>query len=537
MSTLALLIGLATAAPFDRHAAAEAVTRGGPEGLVAETQLVELGRHGLWALSAALQRHDGIDARIRLVRALGGMTGPARPGAAWLLRKSLGSEEPSERRSAIEALGRLDPPRLGAILMTALDEPEPSVRPYLAAALARVGEELEPALLARRDAGSPGVREVVLRTLARTWEGDALTELLGRALLDPEASVRCAGIELVSALRDLTHVEALVTLSHHGDEVEARLSAEALGAFPGARARDLRLIEDPQAPLSAARVAFSRLRSTRRHALDLLLPALDALPEARRTELSSPLLQTPRPEEIEDLAGLLDHPDPARAALARSWLSAIGPAADEAVVLKLADARSTRASAFREYLASRPGGGVSARLLQRAREGELRERVEIVRAIGAAGTPSTRSHLVDLLADDAPEVRAAAAAAVADLEVAERPLLVLAVDTSASVRVAAIGALGSQLGQLSWSARFEALRDHDERVRIAAIRSLAGTRNPAALAQLENRVLLGTKAERVAAVAAIAESPTTEAAIKLVEMIAHSDPVIRNAALAYVDSL
>lgn len=299
----------------------------------------------------------------------------------------------------------------------------------------------------------------------------------------------------------------------------------------------VRILADPAAPIKSARVAFGIVRSKRRHALDLLLPALAKLDIQRRELLIAPVLANPTPEELADLVVALDHPSPTRAGWARTWLSRIGGPADEAVAAALLEARPARADRLRDYLVARPRGGVTAETMQAAREAELPERVRAIRVIGRLGTPQVRQNLLNLLQDPTAEVRAAAATAVRDLERAETGLVVLAVDPSVVVRTAAIDALRQHNGQRAWKARLAALRDEDEDVRLAAIRGFDGTRHPEALARLENRVMLGTPRERRAAVNAIARSPTTRAAIKLVELVAHRDPEVRKAALAYVETL
>jgi HEAT repeat protein len=234
---------------------------------------------------------------------------------------------------------------------------------------------------------------------------------------------------------------------------------------------------------------------------------------------------------------LLSHPAPARARFARAWLRKIGGRADAVAARALLDARPARAAALRAYLNTRPGGGIGPRLLDAAREGPRELRVRSIAAIGALAPPPARARLVGLLDDPAPEIRAATAAATADLQAALPGLLILQGDPAREVRAAAVRALAHQPGADAWAARLHALSDEAESVRVAAIRGLAGSAHPEAIARLEQRVHAGSARERFEAVSALARSPSTAAAVKVVEMVAHRDPDVRRAALAYVETL
>lgn len=521
----------------DRHAAAEAVAAGSSAAATGLERLVVLGKPGLWAITGALERHPDPVARGRLLESLGAFSNALEEQAVWVLRRHLASPSAEERRGAIEGLRRLGPSALGPMLLKNLREPSPEVRVALAAALASAGLKVIPRLVARMEDPEPSVREVVFRALARLLEGDAQTELVGLALLDPAEPVRRAAIELAAMTRHPAHAEALALLAHQGSATEAPLAAEALFHLPKARARLAQLLGDEEAPLEAARVAFTRLRASRLHALDLILPPLLELSGARREALAAPLLEDPTDEEIRDLVQLVDHPDPIRGRCARRWLHAIGPRADEIAATTVPEARPARAAALRAYLADRPAGGITERLLEQARAGPLGQRVRAIRAIAALGQKASRLQLLDLLEDPAPTVRAAAATGVRDLDAAGERLRTLTLDPDPRVRAAAVTALTGQHDWKAWDARLAALRDEAERVRIAAIRTFAGTRHPQALERLEHNILFGTHAERVAAVEAVAESRTLRAAVTLVETVAHRNPEIRRAALDYLDRL
>lgn len=519
------------------RAAVEAIANKTIEAPLAAVSLEERGRRGLWAIEHGLRTDERPAARARLLRAVGHFKECCGPSALWLLRRGLRSPEPIERLAALSGLRKLDPPGLARILLRRVDEPEAEVRVALARTLAENGDSVEVQLTAMLEDASAYTREVALRFLALRLEGDAQRGVLDRALLDPASTVRLAAIELAAVIRDPAHSETLSTLAQRGSAQEAKLAVDALAALPMARVRLLRVLGDAEAPLEAAQAAFAHLRRSRRHALDLVVPPLLHLSEERRAKLINSLLRRPSNEETRDLVQLIDHPDARRARLARSWLSAIGPRADEIAALALVTARPRQAEAIRAYLAARPGGGVTDQMIANTRTGSLEDRVEAIRAVGALGTPRVRQSLIGLLEDSESQIRAAAATAVADLEAAETRLLLLAADPKASVREAAIRSLAHQLGGRAWNARLSALRDVSPQVRIAAIQTFKGTRRLAAIVRLEHRVLFGTPEERVAAVNAIAQSPTTVAAVKIVELIAHRDPQVRRAALTYVDTL
>lgn len=511
------------------------VARGGPDAAQAERALVKRGRSGLRRIRRLLPRRPP-DERVELWRAVGAFKN-LESEAAWILRRGLRSRVPSDRLGVLQGLQRLRPRWLGRILMRRIDEPDAAARELLAEILGSLGRRVEDALAARQDDASAHVREVALRALALRWKGEAQQTLLARGLLDPAGQIRLAAISLAAVTRDAVYTDPLVTLAHRGEKEEAKQAALALTELPHSQVHLTRLLADASVPLSSARVAMNFLREKRRHAFDLLMPALVRLPSKRRAVLIGPVLAKPTAEEIRDLVAFVNHPHPMRAELAEAWLSEIGPRADETIAITILSAHASLAQALRAYLQRRPGGGITPAIVQRARDGSLTERLSSIQVIGVLGTPPAREQLIDLLESPEPQVRAATARAVADLEAANPLLLALSADGKPEVRVAAVESLTRQFGTPAWQARLRALRDDDEMVRLSAIRSFSGTRHPEALARLENCVMAGTPSERQAAVTAIAKSPTTQAAVKLVEMVAHRDPMVRKAALAYVDSL
>ncbi|MEO1229148.1 MAG: HEAT repeat domain-containing protein [Myxococcota bacterium] len=540
MLPLAVCLALASAGSSSSTraltAAAEAVAS--TRDRAAETQLVEAGRPGLRALARSLARDGDPARRERLIAAVPAFAGALPRSTTRLLRRTLRRRSPSDRLAALGALARVKPRRLSQLLMTRVADPDPEVRTRLAALLAvHADARTHQALRRRRRDRSPEVREVVLRVRAQHLGGDAQRALLSRGLRDRAEIVRWAAIELAGVTRDPAYSEALAILARSGAPEEARRALTALTLLPRGTISVLNVLEDRQAPLSSAELAFGWLRGARSHALDLILPALEELPEDRRRQLMQPILTDPTDEELADLVFALDHPNPRRARQVRDWLTAIGMRADTAVASAMADARPGRAEILRRYLQGRPGGGVSPEMLGAAYEGPAEQRVAAIAAVGIIGAPQVRENLMGLLDDPESAVRAAAARAVADLEGAAAPLVRLTRDPSPEVRASAVSALERHFDEAAWRARLGALRDPEEPVRLAAIRSLTGSSHPAALAGLEDRILEGTSAEREAAVVAIAESPTTLAAVTLVELVVHPNPEVRRVALAYIDAL
>ncbi len=528
-----LLVWLAlTVALPNRHDLAEAVSSGEPK---AEKELVALGRPGLWAISGALDRHPGGEPRVHLVSALGAFPASLRDAATWLIRQELNHPEPEVRRAAVLGFGRLGDPSGARVLLKHLDDPDREVRRALALTLALLGQSDR--MGDRLDAPEPMTRDVAVRTLARKLSGDEQRRVLSRALADPDPEVRRTGIEFATTTRDPAYTEALARIAHRGEAEEAQLAAEALRALPERRIRLARLLGDPEAPLPAARVAFSDLRADGRHALDHLLPPLLPLDPARRDALAAPLLERPTETELADLLELLSHWEPERVALAKRWLTAIGDKADEAAVRALPDADPARAAKLRAYLSERPERGLSPALFARMKEGSPEERRLATQAVAALGAARERRELLPQLSDLDPGVRAVAAAAVADLAEAEPKLVELASDPSPEVRAAAIEALCHHPGPEARRARRAALEDGDRAVRLGAIGSFFGTEDEEALGWIAARALNGGPEERAAAVAVIASSQTTRAAVLLVELVTHADPKARQAAFHFLSSL
>ena len=516
-----------------RHAAADAVARGEAQ----PRSLADHGRKGLWALAQALERHPEPAARARLMRAAGHFDRFAEE-ALNVARRGLRSEAPAVRRAAIAAVVELDPPQLTALLMRLVDDPDARVRADLALALAlSPAPRVEDTLRARASDPSSAVRDLALRFVALTGADGERRDALRAALGDPSAVIRRTALEHLRTLADPRYADLLESTARRAPTDEALLAVKALAELKLARPALRRILGDPEAPLDAARFALAALRRTHRHPLDLIVPAVSGLSPHRRDALIGPLLSEPTPGELRDLVALVDHPLEDRARLARTWLARIGARGDEALALSLSEARPARAAAIVAILRTRPDGGVSRRLLDMTRAGDVPTRLAALRAIGRLATPMVRSQLVDLLDAQEAAFRAAAAEVVADLPNATRRLMALTEAPEPEVRAAGVAALEHQLDPAAWQRRLDAVDDPAEMVRVAALRSLSGSSHPEALAQMELRAQYGSPRERRAAIAAIAKSRTTLAAITLVELVVDPDREVRRAALEHLERL
>lgn len=531
MAPVCLLLALsASPLPAPRQALAEAIARGD----ASADALVRHGTRGLWALDHALASERAPDARARLWGAVSRFSDLPGPATA-LLRRGLHSDAPEDRAAAIEGIGQLGLPGHARILLRLAEDPSEQVRMALARTLARGGDRVHGWVAPLAQSASPEARDLALRHAMLVTSGDLQRGLLDQALLDPAAIVRRTAIEQVRLLRDRRHAGIIESLARGSDPREAQVAASALVELPASTPAQLRVLRDASAPIEASLVVARHLRRVRRHVMDIFIPALVDMAATRRDALMARVAENPSDMELQDLVERLDHPDPSYAGLAARWLRQMGARADDHLALAILGARPGLAEAIARHLQSRPGGGVSGALLAQARTSSLPERVAALRTIARLGTPNVRARLLDLLSDEHAQIRAAAAEAVADIEAAEPGLLALTEAREPEVRAAAVRALGRQMGHLAWRARLDALQDESETVRLTAIEGLEGTRARDAISRLEYRVLYGTLQERRAAVRAIAVSPSTEAAVKFVELVAHPDPMVRQAALDYVD--
>lgn len=515
---------------LSRMEAARHVAEDTPRRAEAEASLLRAGRAGLWALDAMLKDETlAPEARGRLLEAASTLHAAAPDGSLWMLRRGLADDEPRARLGAVLGLSRIDDPRRGALLMAALDEPDPEVRSALADVYAQLGEDFLESLETRGADPSPNVRAAVL--LASSRAGRDLRAAI-EALGDTHPVVRDAALTVASERPDARLNAPLAARARLGQPEEQMRAVEALALIPGSEVELGHLVADANVPDPVALAAVQRLRDRNPHSVQVLMPQLLALPEPQRQARLAPMLSDPRPAEVDDWVRGLAHPSAKHAALSLACLDAVGALGLETAALRLDSAGPTEAAAIRRMLAERKGG-VSEGLVSRSSTGPVSERAKAIAVIGLIGSTAERAQLLPMLDDEAPEIRAVTARALADVPVAEGALLEASDDADPEVRAAAIAALGDTPD--AESTRLAALGDDSTRVRLAAVDSFEGTRDPKVIAALERRVISGSGSERNRALDVIARSPSEAGAEALVDLVTYYDPAVRQAALRYVD--
>lgn len=212
------------------------------------------------------------------------------------------------------------------------------------------------------------------------------------------------------------------------------------------------------------------------------------------------------------------------------------------VALASSDAKDRQAAAValgehREHSAVRP-------LIAALTDAEPAVRCEAARALGLIGGRDPTIPLADRLRKDtSPEVRAAAAVAVAHIasRLAIEPLVAGLLDSSPQVRLASaegLGAMGPRLatgtyGELgrnkAGNALIAALDDEDVKIRTAAATALGAMKESRAVQPLAEMVC--DPAGRLAAIASLGRIGSLNAAVALRQIAATDpDPAVRRAA-------
>lgn len=369
------------------------------------------------------------DATADLTDLLGDPAPPVRAAAAEAIAEAglaplservttlLGDSDARVRIAAASALGRLGDPGAVPALLRAFAGAAPALRESIADAVARLGPDHLPALLGalQRERGGPSGKVGFVRTLAHAPALVAAT-LLGELVRDPHPAVRA---EAVGAIGRLGGTEA------------ARLATAAL--------------DDPDDSVRASAVnAVIRLGDTTlgRRILDLL--GHDTAPVVReRAALAAGLLKVPDAERALAHACAIDQPAGVRAAA----VLALGAFGHESIAGRVAqmtddaevrDVLHQRLAADEEYRALARGLRESHSLELRAlaslsradMEQELtegmrsvldpRERMRVVSALRAFQGERSRNALLQVVrGDPSPQVRAAALESVTDMLDAE----------------------------------------------------------------------------------------------------------------------
>ncbi len=432
------------------------------------------------------------DLRVLAASALGesGSTAVADPLVA-----ALGDPSANVVAAAADALGEIGAPEAVEPLAALADAPELWVRAAAIVALGRLRDTRSIPALART-ADLPGaeiplieaLREVndpavlpVLRILARSRPMEALLAAGAVLCAFPDrpvpAWVRQSAVEQEG--------ELLGALEQDDDPAAARLAG--IAASPAGLARLAELLGPPRRSEAALAGLLAAPAEERADALVARFPALDSEELVMLLSLLPPVQDH---AHIAALAGLLSHPD----------ADVIGAAAK-------ALARSPTEWALPLLAAEVERAGGAA---------------EVVRAMGGLGDTACAA-LVPLMTDPSPDIRTAAAEALAQcadpsvVRALEDALGSESLPATRRALLRALGRAGGPIGPLVL-----ALDDPDAETRIAAIAALGEERLPAAVPYLR-RHLDGPEAEALAALRALGQVGGAAAAEALVPSLASSD--------------
>lgn len=406
--------------------------------------------------------------------------------AARVLRRLLGSSEPSVRAFAAIGLGAGGSPADAADLAGAMaDEPLEDVRVALAWALGRVGDADHVPALVRMLEASGGSAAVVTADALGEIGTDAAVEALIGALFEPDAAVRRAA---AAALRRASvgrfDRERARLPAPEGFEsprgyltrmVEQRPSAgpvRDLAAWaPALEAAAAQALGGPVEQVLAALEVLSSARSG--VGLGPLTEAMAAWPDEQRASAERALaaLSTALTDELVTAA---EHLDAAvRVEAVRLLARLHDPQADAALAAALAEPPASVQRAALDALTASdraPNDAIAERLsviLRTHRDWSMRTRA--ARALASARDEAARESLREALRSDAYAfVREAAATALAsaplggDVAALEAAI---ANDGEPRVRLAALAGLVAVGGEVASRARARAAADPSELVR------------------------------------------------------------------------
>lgn len=369
---------------------------------------------------------------------------PAAPGAAVASLPALaGDPDPSVRRRAVLAIGRVGSADGVAAVTAALKDPDEAVRAAAAFALGLLGTAARPSV-------------------------SQLTPLLA----DPSMVVRQRAAEGLGLIGDAAAVPAVFQAA---DGCAARMA----GVAPDA--------EGEQTPeIEICRVAlFALVRLQSYDAVAAIAINAQGQPTSRWWPVAFALQRINDQRTVPALLALATTPGIDTAGFAIKGLGALKAPAVVPIAAKLAADAATdlkvRVAAVRA-LGQVGGAAGSTALLELLKSDALPQNLalEVLSATGAAGQPAAFDPLLEWITDPAPALRAAALAAAA--KVAPEPFLTiyagLGRDPDWTVRAALAGILATLPADRVTPAIRDLVTDEDARVHGPALRAMAAVKAP-----------------------------------------------------------
>jgi HEAT repeat protein len=367
-----------------------------------------------------------------------------------LLVDRLGDESWRVRKSTVERLvSSSDAEGVVEALVAALADGEnPGRRNSAVEALVECGPRGVPRLLEAARGDDADVRKLVLDALSGIADPRS-SEVLLQRLEDPDVNVRAAAADALGGLGDPGFAEALLhTAVRDGEDPLVRFSAlHALGVLEAPlRARDLTSVLDEKLLRSAALGLLGR-RADDAEGIDVLLKGLGSD------------VRSSREAAMRSLLRLLSRLD--------------GPQA-ERLVERIRDAVE-------------PGGETVRSALDRLGDAVLSSRLVIVQFLGLRGREETAVPILEAAGDEAlAEVCLSTLEAMG--EAAERQVAEAWPQLPLAARRDACSLFGRSGGECSAVRLLAALEDTDPEIRIAAARAIARRRLAGALAPLAHRL-------------------------------------------------
>lgn len=483
------------------------------------------------------------DARLRLAACQALQFG-ASAQAIPALSRALGDADPRVRQGAAVALGNTSLGDGVVALLGHLDDPTPEVRIAVVDALWKLGDARAVVPLAGKvQDATPEVRRAVVRALGELGDARA-TNALVLALRDANQDVRVDALISLGLLADPSALPALIPMIEPLNPPPVRRAAlMAMGQIRTPKALELlvRALEhdearDGQAPARDALVQAGAV------AVPALLGVLAAPPSERTVAAAAEALGALRSPEARDpiLGALRRGVLPAAAAL-RGLRGLRDPGALQAVLEHLDDrSGAVRAEARLTLEALLDGktaqGQVVDPIAAMLADGKTpaAERPELVRLLGASGSPRAAALLAPLAAT--PPLRLAVIEALGSLADASdtRPLVAALEDESAQVRARAGAALALAGGDAEAILLLDRVASAQQQDRSALATALAGAlgraSSPATFQRAAALLMQVDGPTRDAMLEGLGRAQAVEATAPLLRAVASADAADRRKA-------